>query len=99
MDSQTMMLSGLVRLKKGDKVKVIPARGFDALAACFGFFRYLFAGMIGRSFLVLGLTICLVVPGMLYAGFCFREQRVQKLVKNGWKIDNGEEHEELKEAA
>lgn len=88
MDTQTMMLSGLVQLQKDGKEKVIPARGFDALAACFGFFRYLFAGMYLRAGLVLLLTVCFVIPGMLYAGICFREQRVQKMIQDGWEIKN-----------
>lgn len=87
MNKDTMMMLGMVALKKDGRTMIVKTSGFDGLAFLFGFLRFLFAGLYLKACIAFILTFMAVLPGMIFTGITFRESYFQHLLKSGWEID------------
>lgn len=90
MDSQAMMLLGMVKMKHptAEHYEMLEVKGFDVLGLFFPFLRLLIDGQFGKA--ILCLVVCCTIIGYplaaWYVGFNFKQMKFESKLKEGWTI-------------
>ena len=92
MDSQTMMLLGMVKMKhpEADHFEMIEARGFDVLGFLFPFVRGFFGAIETKVKILYLFTFWAYPIWCWYMGFNYKKLAFEAKLKSGWTVHTDE---------